>query len=110
MIKRIEMLRELIKSLNLPAEKAQEIIQKEPIYIYRKTKFGFTFVVVAITNSSARKILENWEKFESFGEANMEDNGIARIVKIYGVDYTEIKKAKELLNQIKMELKKERGI
>lgn len=108
--KRIEMLRELLKNLDLPAEKAQKIIENEPVYTCRKTKFGYMFLVAVITNTAARKLLEHWEKFEFYGETYMEDNGIARIIKIYGVDSMEVEEIKDLLNKIKKELKKERGL
>ncbi|WP_353684417.1 hypothetical protein V4D30_01105 [Thermodesulfovibrio sp. 3907-1M] len=110
MVERIENLRKLLSSLSLPAEKAQEIINNEPLFFYINTrKFGFTCLIGTITNSASRKVFEYFEAFQEFGEVDIQDSGIARIVKIYGVT-EDLEKIKEIVMTIKKTLKKERGI
>lgn len=111
MIERIENLRKLLSSLSLPAEKAQEIINNEPLFFYVNTrKFGFTCLIGTITNSASRKVFEYLEVFQEFGEVDIQDSGIARVVKIYGVTYQDLEKIKEIVMTAKKALKKERGI
>lgn len=106
MVERIENLRKLLSSLSLPAEKAQEIINNEPLFFYINTRC----LIGTITNSASRKVFEYFEAFQEFGEVDIQDSGIARVVKIYGVTYEDLEKIKEIVMTIKKTLKKERGI
>lgn len=114
-VKRIEMLRELITSLNLPAEKAQEVIENEPIYYYVHTKHGFVLSVATITNSATEKVTEKIvEILDELEKRNipydMHDTGIARVFKFYNLNYEDLEFLKNLMKNVRTELKKERGI
>lgn len=114
-IKRIEMLKELIASLNLPAEKAQEVIENEPIYYHVYTKHGFVLSVATITNSATGKVTEKIvEILDELEKRNipydMHDSGIARVFKFYNLDHEDLDFLKNLMKNIRTQLKKERGI
>lgn len=108
MIKRIEELQKLVKSLSLSQEESEKILKREPIVHkeFIKKQALLKVSIAVITDRAVILLTEQLNNLKKFGEISLMDTTIARIVNIYGVKPLDLPKLEEIIEKIRKKLNK----
>lgn len=100
-ITNINNIQNLAEQLDVSQEIVKEVLKKEPIFLWKKTKQGLTVYIAAFTEKNIVKLKQI--DFGKFGDIVQIETPYGLQLHIYGVEKEDFKTLKEIISTLKQD-------